>query len=390
MKHHQELPFQRSSELKRLFNQYFEAWRRKQRLGLDELAQRCGVSTQYLAHIGRYGRVPGKPILILLALNFELPDPLALFHAANIQEVWPYEEGTLLRSKGALETGFLSVHLDMTGFTTAIRDIVRTELRPKTLQELLAGRPLKVGLNRGQSFFFEAPNSPAPAGFFPELVRLLALALHCEVEFHDARHSEFAERLHAGEIDIFGPVYYTPKRIAQALFTSPFSWVPLGALGRVKKAPALAPLPPPKRLGDLKKKDYRIAVHTDSMSHHFALVELGLSPEQLVLCELPEETLERIILSGIPRPAHLMLTDAPHAYLDHQNNKSDTELLFGVPDPEYPPYEDTIAVRSDWPSVVALLNDTLAFLHRDGSIERLYARTVEANLRTRIMTAAPA
>ena len=369
--------FENSAELKRLFNQLLEEWSRSHRLGLPDLAQRCGVSAQYLGHVGRYGRVPGKPILMLLALNFGMSDPGLLFKAAGLSEPWPLEPGLGLRPKGPGESGFLSLNLDMQGFAAAIREIVRSELRPKTVLELLAGRALRVGLNRGQDFFFADKGGKTAAGFFPELMQLTALGMHCDIEFSDVSHVDFAARLRSGEIDVFGPVYFTPHRMTQASFTTSFCTVRLGGVGRVRETSVLPHLPRPKKLSDLRKKGYRVAVHRESMSHHFALSELKIPPEQILPCDLPEETIERVLLSGIPRPAHLLLTDGPHAHKIHEAHPQTTELLFAAADPEIPPYEDTIAVRPDWPSVAGLLNETLGFLQRNGSIDRLFERTID-------------
>jgi hypothetical protein len=376
--------FEHSAELKRLFNQHLESWSHRQRMNLDELAQRCGVSTQYLAHIGRYGRIPGKPILILLALNFGLADASSFLRAAQVKDPWPYEPGIGLRAKGAVESGFLSLNLDMAGFTSAIRDIVRSEIKPRTLEELLAGRALKVGLNRGQFFLFDAARQGRSEGFFPELMRLMALALHIEVEFIDIPHNGFTEALRSGTADLYGPVYYTTHRIGQALYTDPFCRVTVTGLGRVKTPAALAQLPLPKRLSDLRKKEYRIAVHADTMAHHFALTELGIPEDRLIPCELPEEALERVLMTDIPRPAHLLLTDAPYALKTHAQHKRETEVLF-LDDSGRTAYEDTIALRSDWPAVVSVLNEMLEFMRRNGSLQRLYQRTIEAGSTSGVM-----
>ena len=52
--------FDRSPELKSLFNSYYEKWRKNHGGNMEELARRIGVSSSYLGHISRYGRVPGK------------------------------------------------------------------------------------------------------------------------------------------------------------------------------------------------------------------------------------------------------------------------------------------------------------------------------------------
>ena len=175
--------------------------------------------------------------------------------------------------------------------------------------------------------------------------------------------------------------------MTQALHTKAFCAVQVSGAARVKKTAALAVLPLPQRISDLREKDYRIAVHADSMSHHLAISELGIPAERLIVCERPEETIERIILTGIPRPAHLILTHAPHAAQICKESPEQTTQIFTAPDPEAPPYEDTIALRPYWPSVASLLNDSLEFLRRNGSLTRLLQRTIDAPSTPGIMIA---
>lgn len=118
--------FETSPELKALFLKELRAWSTRHNAGLKELAKRCGVSSSYLAHIGRYGRIPSKPILLLLVLNFEMREPEQLLRAAGVQESWPYQAGTLLvESSTQDEPGFLSVKLDMNGLVEALAGAIR-------------------------------------------------------------------------------------------------------------------------------------------------------------------------------------------------------------------------------------------------------------------------
>jgi hypothetical protein len=118
--------FETSLELKALFLRELRAWSARHNAGLKDLAQRCGVSASYLAHIGRYGRIPSKPILLLLILNFEMKDPQALLSAAGVQEPWPYQTGThLIEAKTQSDPGFLSVRLDMNGLVEALAGAIR-------------------------------------------------------------------------------------------------------------------------------------------------------------------------------------------------------------------------------------------------------------------------
>lgn len=368
--------FEHSGELKRVFNELSDKWCKKNRLGLADLAERCGVTLQYLSHIGRYGRIPSKPILTLLAFNLDVAQPEDLFRMAGMNDPWPYESGMGLRQRPATESGLLSVSLDMNGFAAVIKEIVRAEVQPKRLDDLLGRRPLRVGLNRGQFFLFEKKSRDSHEGFFPELMRSLALSLRCEVEFVDIVHSEFPKKLSNGAIDCFGPVYRTAPRLAHALFSKPFCSVPVAGLGRGKKASSLPSLPHPKKISELRKKDYIVAVHRDSMAHHFAETELGIPSERIIPCDLPEEALERVLLTNLPRPAHLMLTDTPFARRAAEDHGAGLETLFDERASDSAHYEDTIAVRQDWPALLAVIDQAIEFLKKGGAIERLFERTV--------------
>lgn len=128
--------FQTSGELKRLFLRELELWRKRHGLSLADLSARCGVSPSYLAHVGRYGRVPSKPVLILLALNFELADPGALFQAAHVDTTWPFEgTGQSITRKEANTREFLTVKFDVQGFMESVTQAIRAEIRPEKAQE---------------------------------------------------------------------------------------------------------------------------------------------------------------------------------------------------------------------------------------------------------------
>ncbi len=109
-----------------LFVKELKLWSARHGLGVKELASRCGVSPSYLAHIGRYGRIPSKPIILLLALNFEMREPELLLKAAGIHDAWPFNVGTRLSESCAEDDpGFLSVKLDMNGLVEALTGAMR-------------------------------------------------------------------------------------------------------------------------------------------------------------------------------------------------------------------------------------------------------------------------
>ncbi len=365
-----EVPFKKSPELRKAFLDLSEKWCRKHRLDLSDLAERCGVSMQYLSHISRYGRIPSKPILTLLALNLEMLDPADLFRIAELNDPWPYDKGMGIRRPGAHESGLLSINLDMNGFAEVVRDLVRSELQPKRFENLLGKRALRIGLNKGQFFLFEGKSE----GFFPELIQALALSLHCKLEFVEVNHADFSDQLARGKIDCYGPIYRTAPRLINSLYSKPFCTVPIAAVGRTKKSAQLKELPAPKKVSDLRKKDYMVAVHQESMAHHYAESVIGIPKERLILCQIPDEALERVMLSNIPRPAHLMLTDKPMALKVLTSHTTALSSLFAESDSEAPPYEDSIAIRPDWPELLTILDQSIEFMQKSGAMSRIFEK----------------
>ena len=371
--------FVHSLEFKRIFNSEFEKWKKRHKGTLEELAQIVGVSTSYLGHVGRYGRVPGKPILTLLALVLEIDDPVSFFRAALIEEPWPFDGSMRIAPLGAADEGLLSVKLDMNGFTKVIREIVRSEVAPRTLKSLLRGKPLRVGLNLHQKWNFGVGEKKEPIidkGFVPELLHLLGVSLRIPFTVNATDFGHYSDALEQGEIDLYGPVYVTHRRISEALHSVPIFNVGLSALLRKNEARDLAPLPAPRTGDDLIKQHYQLSVLRNSQGHHFASVELGRSDESLILCDSSEEAIERIVMRGIKRPAHLMLCDTTIAVNEHALMSKDTELLFAEPGKVLATYPAVFAIRSDWPELKGLLDESLKFLSQAGTLKRLLAESV--------------
>jgi ABC-type amino acid transport substrate-binding protein len=267
----------------------------------------------------------------------------------------------------------------MRGFTSVIRDIVRAEIQPKRLEDLLGGRPLRVGLNYAQFFMFDGNQKRKAEGFFPELMRSIGLAVTAPVDFIDVLHTDFQDKLEQGVIDCYGPIYKTASRLSKSLFTIPFCTVPAAALLRVKKAPPLVELPPLRSFSDLQIRPYIVTVHRDSMAHHFAESVLGIHPNRILACELPEESLERIILNKIPRAAHLMLTDLPFAKEASKAHQKDITMFKQSEAEQEASFENCIAVRSDWQPLLGGINQALEYLKRNGAIGRLAERNPSEN-----------
>ncbi|MFN8388730.1 MAG: transporter substrate-binding domain-containing protein [Bdellovibrionota bacterium] len=370
--------FECSPELRVQFNRYFEIWRKKHFAGLDELARRCGVSPSYLSHIGRYGRIPGRPILILLALNFELDDAQTLFEAARVKDDWPYERGARI-GKADQDSGFLSVKLDMQGFTDAIRSIVHAEAKPRNIQDLLRGKPLRMGLNSYLDVLLEDSSANGKGGFFPNFCDLLGMTLRCKIETVEVSYAEYPEKLRNHEIDVYGPKNVRPGT-SPGFVSAPFCRMGMAALVRKRNAPQLAKLPAPLTQADLLKHDYSIAVLKNSRSHLYANVALRRSDADLVLCDSVDEAVERTTLSGIARPVHLTVCNAPMAISKKRLHPKELDLAFADKDSVLEFSDSCIAVRNDWPELVTMINQSIDYLVHTGTLQNHFGRWLPTEL----------
>jgi transcriptional regulator with XRE-family HTH domain len=375
--------FERSRELKSLFEQLFEKWQKTERLTLDDLAGRCGVSPAYLSHVRRYGRIPSKPILILLALNFRI-DGEQLFRAAGLREDFPYEPSAEISLKKDEDPGFVSLRVDMDGFTNAIRGIVRTEMRGRGVKELLEKRPLRIGLNYHQFWLYETrlpPSNKQYEGFFPQFCRMLGIALQREVRIEYVPFARRLEKMRDGEIDLFGPMMVAPNLPGEIMFTHPLYRLGVSALFRKKEVDSLERLQPPRSVQELREKPYEIALLRNSFLHLLANTLLKRDDSSLILCDSDDETVERVLLKGVVRPAHLALINSVSANYCAKEHESDLQFLFSKKG-SLLDYSDTaIAVRPDWPEIVPVLNEAIRFvLTRGGMAERL-KETIPASAR---------
>ena len=373
-------PFDCSPELKTQFNRHFEVWKKRHQEGLDELARRCGVSASYLSHIGRYGRIPGRPILILLALNFELDNPQSLFDVSHMKEPFPYEPASRIGRPQQEQNGFLSVKLDMNGFTDAIRSIVHQEARPRDIHDLTRGKPLRMGLNRYQDVILTDMAQPGKKGFFLELCDMLAMTLRCKIETFEVPYPDYPDKMRNHEIDLYGPKNVRPG--SNLGFVSvPFCRMGIAALIRKRPAPTLERFPAPMSQAELLKHPYQIAVLRNSRAHLFANIALRRADSELVLCDTMEVAVERTTLAGISRPVHLTICNAPNAIAQKELHGKDIELAFGTPDTVLELSDDCIAVRSDWPELVSMLNQSIAYLIRTGAMQERFNRWLPSNMR---------
>jgi hypothetical protein len=365
--------FETSSELRRLFSQELERWCTQNRLGIEELSARCGVSRSYLSHVGRYGRIPSKPVLILLALNFQMKDPLALFRAAGLNEPWPFDTAAAVTPIQASSDGFLSIKLDMDGFVDAIKTVVREQFRPRTLTDLLSGRPLRLGLNLTQPWLFEShPDGTIDQsrGLVPELCSYLETFLRCPIEAAPVSFNRHVEKLRRGEIDIFGPMLAIPHAPSNILFSLPVNRIGISALMRLRDTAGISPLPQPDTFEDLRNPDYRIAVIKDSRAHLIANTRLNRPDNALVICDTIDEGLDRVLLKGVPNPAHIFVCNSMNTYHLSRAHKKDLRPLFDEKKTMIDICDNSFAIRPDWPEALPSINQALSFIMNSGGFAK--------------------
>lgn len=360
-----QVEFETSADLRRIFTREFESWREHHRLGLEELSARCGVSSSYLAHVGRYGRIPSKPVLLLLALNFGMKTPSELLSAAKLTDPWPFDPDSQISRRERASEGFLSVKLDMAGFVEAIKTVVREESRPRTLSDLLQGRPLRVGLNLTQPWLF-ATNARGEidhtSGLLPQLCSLLENALRCKIVTSLVPFRGHIERLRRAEIDIFGPMLATPQNPSNILFSSPISRCGMSAIWRLRETQSLDSLALPTRWEALRDESYKIAVIRDSRAHLIANTKLNRTDETLIICDTIDEGVDRVLMRGISNPAHIFICSSINACRAMAAHPEDLQATFNESGTLLDVADNALAIRPDWPEAVPMINNALAFI----------------------------
>lgn len=382
--------FETSSELKRVFLRELEAWSGRTSLGISQLSRRCGVSPTYMAHIGRYGRIPSKPVLILLALNFGMEEPLELLRAARLEDGWPFDGALRLAPSPEVGSGgLISVKLDMAQLVEAVRTSIQHEARPRSVRDLLDGRALRIGLNFTQYWLFErlSDGTPNPGrGIVPDLCRGLSNVLHSPVETVPVPFDRYVELLCRGEIDIFGPMMCGAHCPSSIPFSLPTNRLGLSVLMRRRHTVGLPLLPAPGSAQELETGGYAIAVLKNTRGHLFCRTVLKRSEDTLILCNSDEEALERIILKGISRPAHIMVTHSMLAARQASENPESLLALFSSPGETLEMCDTAFALRPDWTHMLGAFNDALRAVLATGEYSRGLQSIIGAGSRGHLET----
>jgi hypothetical protein len=375
-----KLEFETSKEFRSLFNEEFEKWKKRNYGGIDSLAARLGVSHQYLSQVARYGRIPGKPVLTLLALNFDVDNPERFMRAAGIRDGWAYEPEIRLGKISKHDSGFLSLKIDMDGFSSAIRDIVRSETRPRGTADLLGNRPLHIGLYVAYTWLYDERPSfdkPIPPGIMTDFCKMLGVALQREVTVELLPFPRHLSELRSGHFDIFGPMMQVPRVAEDILFTAPLQKVGVSILRNKEPHKDLAKLSEPQTLQDLISKPYKIAVLRDSLPHLVANSKLRKADSDLIICDSDDEAVDRLLVKGIKRPAHLYVANSLIAYDHAVRHRRDLELLFDTKETLLDLADISFAVRPDFKELLPMINESIIFLlDRGGFRDRIQSQLV--------------
>jgi transcriptional regulator with XRE-family HTH domain len=367
-----EKEFKVSRELRLFFVKHFERWKEKNSGTLQELADKCGVSPSYLSQIGRYGRVPGRPVLLLLAFNFQLEDPAEIFRVCGISAEWPYRRDVVLGRHKDEHSSFLSLRVDMPALAEAVAAQVKRQLSGSISASLYSREPLRIGVNPMQGWFIKADTFKAGRSLFEDLCNQLGLTLQRGIKLEMVPFAAHVEHLVQGEQDLYGPVMASPVPRQGVIYSTSLFRVAVVGVQRLRDTEGLEHVAPPKKLDDLRNESLRIAVLRNALPHLLLNSRFGRADETLVLCDSDEEAAERILLKGIRQPAHLFLCNALFALHVCSAHPKELALVFDKSDGVLEYENTTIAMRPEWRTHEEDLNRALGFLlHQGGFKERI-------------------
>jgi hypothetical protein len=294
-----------------------------------------------------------------------MKDPTTLLRAARLHEPWPFDAAAQISSVQKAQNGFLSIKLDMDGFVDAIRSVVREQFKPRTLKDLLADRPLRIGLSDTQPWMYETRTDgtlDTSRGLIPEFVELLQNALQCPVQSFVIPFTRHLEKLRSGEIDMFGPMVTVPHGPAKSPFSIPINRVGVSAIMRVRPTQGLESISEPGFFEELRDPAYQIAVTKDSRAHLLANTRLNRTNDSLILCDSVEEALDRVTTRGVSKPAHIFICNTTSAYVWAKERQESVKVIFGTRTNMIDIGDNAFAIRADWPEVIPVINDAISFI----------------------------
>jgi ABC-type amino acid transport substrate-binding protein len=311
---------------------------------------------------------------MLLALNLRL-DGQQLFRAAGIADEFPYEPGLQIARPPEDDESPFSFRFNMDSFSSSIRSIVRSEMKQRNVRDLLGSRPLRIGMNYLMYWVFDSEHPPANerhTGLFPEFCEMLGMTLQKQVELVYVPFSNYLEQLRSGHIDLFGPTMVVPNLPVQVNFSTPIFRLGISAIVRKRPDPSLPDLPIPTKPEQLSDVRFQITVNRNSLPHLITNTLLKRSDSTIIVGSSDDECVERVLMRGLQRPAHIFVTNSVRAIHEAKKHPKELAVIFHTRSTVLDFADVGMPVRPDWPEVVPVINDAIRFLQaRGGLTERI-------------------
>jgi hypothetical protein len=222
---------------------------------------------------------------------------------------------------------------------------------------------------------------------------LLGNSLGCQVAANPIPYNQYVEALAHGVIDLFGPVLSMPEGPAKAFFSIPINQLGLSALMRLRPTAGLAALPPPVSFDEMRSSGYVIAVVRNSRAHLIANMRLNRPDEMLLVCDSVDEVIDRLLLTGVGKPAHIFICTTITAHRYCRQHPDELKPLFDAPSTLIEMADNAFAIRRDWAEAVPIINQALQFVLNSGGFarraEQLAAQNLGGGLSLRIHEGSP-
>jgi hypothetical protein len=161
-----------------------------------------------------------------------------------------------------------------------------------------------------------------------------------------------------------------PHAPSNILFSLPVNRIGISALMRQRETAGIAQLAAPLTFDDLRNPQYRIAVIKDSRAHLIANTRLNRPDSALVICDTIDEGIDRVLLKGVPRPAHIFICNSMVTFYQSREHSGDLLPLFDDRATMIDICDNSFAIRPDWPEALPRINQALAFIMSSGGFAK--------------------
>jgi hypothetical protein len=139
---------------------------------------------------------------------------------------------------------------------------------------------------------------------------------------------------------------------------------------RQRETAGLAQLAVPTTFEDLRDPQYRIAVIKNSRAHLIANTRLNRADSALIICDTIDEGIDRILLKGVPRPAHIFICNSMVTSYQSREHAGELLPLFDDRATMIDICDNSFAIRPDWPEALPRINQALAFIMSSGGFAK--------------------